>query len=625
MTVPEVESPAAWERRFTAPHLLTARPTAGDRSTALVVYNEPHGATARILDGATERLSEPLPLAAGFDSLLTNDRRWVIQLADDGGTEVGHLLAHPVGGGDPVDLTPGREPYVVRGLEQSADGSVLVASVVDERGHHTITIDAAPWGEVRTLATTPYESWYTRVSADGRLVSADTTDHNPGVRRAAVTIYDRDGAVVGRLDDLPAGPVRAVRFSRAAGDDRLLVSTERSGFARPAIWDPRSGARVDFDLPELRGELLPLDWDATRERILLLHVEDGIHRLLALDERSGAVAVVRAGTGSYGVPDVASQNDWYAASWLAADGTPRVFEQDWTAPPRLLAIDGAGAVRELAGTSEPLPQGRQLTSTMVDSSDGVHVQLWWALPDGPIAGTVLEIHGGPNLVTTDHFSPQAQAWLEEGFAFASLNYRGSVTFGRDVREGFWGRAGDAEIDDVAAALAFLREQGAADPASTFVTGASYGGHMSLLSVGRLPEQFAGALAEVAMADWRAAIDEMNPAIRTAWIGFLTSPSRVTGTRLDFDAAVERFSPISWVDRVSASVWLLQGRRDTRTPPTQAQGYVDALRARGGDALIEWFDAGHEPVGLDGPLQAQRRMLELARAAIAGQRWDGADG
>jgi dipeptidyl aminopeptidase/acylaminoacyl peptidase len=619
MTVPASESAAAWERRFTAPHLLTARPTAGDRSTALVVVNEADGATARILDGATGRLSEPLPLAAGYDSLLTDDRRWVVQLADDGGTEVGHLAAHPVDGGEPVDLTPDRDPYVVRGLQQSADGSVLVAAVVDENGHHLIAIEAAPWGAVRTLATTPNESWWPRASADGLLVSADTTDHNPGIRRAAVTVYDRDGAVVGRCDDLPAGPVRAVCFSRIAGDPRLLVTTERSGWSRPAIWDPRSGDRVDFDLPELRGEAIPLDWDPARERLLVLHVEDGVQRLLALDERSGAVAVVREGTGSYGEPDVASQNDWYSVSWLAADGTPRVFEQDWTAPPRLLAIDGDGAVRELAA-SAPAPAGRPLASTMVESADGTRVQLWWALPDGPVAGTVLTVHGGPNLVTVDHWAPAEQAWLDAGFAVGALNYRGSVTFGRDVREGFWGRAGDPEIEDVAAALAFLREQGAADPASTFITGASYGGHLSLLSVGRLPGQFAGALGEVAMADWRAALDDMNPAVRGSWIGFLTSPSRATGERLGLDAAIERFSPISWVGDVRASVWLWQGRRDTRTPPAQAQRYVDELKRRGGDATIEWFDAGHEPVGLDGPLQAQRRMLELARAAIAGERW-----
>lgn len=615
----ETQAPQ-WEARFRTPHLLTVRPTAGDPSTALVVQNDAGGATARVLDGASETLSPPLPLAANYDSILTNDGRWVVQLDDDGGSEVGHLTAYAVDGSERIDLTPEREPYVVRGVELSVDGRVLVASVVDEQGYHLLALAADPWGPARTIASTPHEAWYSRVSADGGLASADTTDHNPGVRRPGVTVYDlADGAVVAFANDLPAGPVRAVRFSPVVGDDRLLLATERSGFARPAIWNPRTGERVDFDLPQLRGELQPLDWGAGGRRVLVLHVEDGIQRLALLDVERGTLDVVREGTGSYAEPDVASPQAYYSTSYLAADGSVRAFEQDWATPPRLLALDADGGARELCG-SAAVPAGRRLDSVMVTSQDGTPVQLWWAVPDGPVRGTVLEVHGGPNLVTTDHYSPEAQAWLDEGFAFASLNYRGSVSFGRDVREGFWGRAGDVEIEDVAAALAWLRGRGLAEPATTFITGPSYGGHLTLLSVGRLPDAFAGGLAHVAMADWNAALADMNPAVRGAWIGFLTSPSAVDGEQMTLEAAIAKFSPVSYVGDVTASVWLSQGMRDTRTPPAQAQGYVDALRSHGGDALVEWYDAGHEPVGLDGPLQAQHRMLELAAAAIAGRRW-----
>ncbi|MGS0567251.1 hypothetical protein ACU8V6_00450 [Vibrio alginolyticus] len=60
------------------------------------------------------------------------------------------------------------------------------------------------------------------------------------------------GAPVATLDDLPAGPVRAVGFSSEPGDERLLLDTERSGFSRPAIWHVRTGERRDFDLPAWR-------------------------------------------------------------------------------------------------------------------------------------------------------------------------------------------------------------------------------------------------------------------------------------------------------------------------------------------------------------------------------------
>jgi hypothetical protein len=269
-----------WERRFAAARLLTARPTAGDPSTALVVIEDADGAHGVILDGATETTSAPLPVSAHYDSLLTPDRRWIVQLADDHGSEVGHLCAFPVDGAPRVDLTPDDEPYVVRGLDISADGSTVVASLVDDEGHRVVAIPAAPWGAPRVVASTPHECWLPRVSADGRLVSADTTDHNPGIRRPAVSVFDvASGERLAVCDDLPAGPVRAVRFSGVAGDSRILLSTERTGFARPAIWDPLTGQRADFDLPHLRGDVQPLDWHAASGRVLVLHVEDGLHRL----------------------------------------------------------------------------------------------------------------------------------------------------------------------------------------------------------------------------------------------------------------------------------------------------------------------------------------------------------
>lgn len=613
-----------WESRFEAPQLLTVRPGAADPSTALVVVEESDGAYGQILDGAGER-SPRLPVPVGYESLLSNDGRWVVQLADEGGSEVGHLSAFPADGGEVVDLTPERDPYVVRGVGFSADGSILAASVVDERGYHLLAIPARPWGAARVLASTPNESWWPRLSADGRLVSADTTDHIPGIRRPAVTVYDIAAAEpVAVLNDLPAGPVRAVRFSPANGDSRLLVATERTGFARPAIWDPLTGDRVDYPLEHLRGEVIPLDWDARRGRVLVLQVEDGIHRLWLLDAATGEAELVRAGTGSYARPDVASPATYYSASYLAADGTVRVFEETWGTPPRLVALDDSGAARDLF-TAGQVQAGRPFESVLVASRDGTAVQLWWAAPPGPALGTVIEVHGGPNLVTADRYSPEAQAWLTEGFAYAALNYRGSVTFGRDFREGFWGVAGDREIEDVQAALEWLRGVGLADPATTFITGKSYGGHLSLLSVGRLPDDFAGALARVAMADWSAAVAEMNPAVRATWISFLTSPQAGTGRRMTLEAATAKFSPISYVSAVKASVWMLQGTLDTRTPPGQAQSYASALHGRGGDVVLEWFGAGHEPVGRAGRLHAQRRMLALARAKLAGRRWDQLEG
>jgi dipeptidyl aminopeptidase/acylaminoacyl peptidase len=599
--------------------LLTARPAAGDGGRVLLVEDGGEHAAGRVWDPATGETGPVLPFGVGFGSVLTPDGQWVVDLDDDGGSEVGVLVATRVDGGERRALTPGWSPYVLRGLETTPDGRTLVGTLVDDEAHRVVLIPLDGDGEPVEVFASPEEAWFAHVSADGTLVSVDTIEHNPGVRRAAVTVVDvATHGIVAVANDLPDGPVRAVRFAGDPGDDRVLLATERTGCARPAIWNPRTGERVDFDLPELHGEVLVLDWHSASGRILLVEVDAGLQRLLLLDVASGTVTILRDEPGSYAEPDVANVFPYYWKSFFTADGSVLALTSDWTTPLHLLQVDEAG--EQTVVPPVPVPAGRALTSDLVASADGTRVQLWWTRPEGEVRGTVLDIHGGPNLVTVDQYRPALQAWLERGFAVASLNYRGSVTFGRAFREGFWGGAGDREIEDVAAAIAFLRDQGLADPASTFITGPSYGGHLSLLSVGRLPDLFAGAFAVVAMADWAAAWPEMNAAIRKSWSSFLSMDPSGAFDPARIEPALVRFSAINHVDAVRASVWLFQGARDTRTPPEQARRYADALEKAGGDVVIEWFDAGHEPTGIAGVEAEFRRAAELAEIRLAGGRW-----
>jgi dipeptidyl aminopeptidase/acylaminoacyl peptidase len=346
--------------------------------------------------------------------------------------------------------------------------------------------------------------------------------------------------------------------------------------------------------------------------VLALHIDgDGIQHLLELHEGDGTARSVLEG-GSFAEPDVANLHPYYWTSYFAPNGAVRAMRSSWDVPLHVTEVARAGVETTLIAAAA-VPPGHPLSSTLVTSADGTKIQLWSGRPSGrePL-GTILAIHGGPNLVVVDRYDSSAQAWLDAGFAYAALNYRGSVTFGRAFREGFWNVGGDREIEDVQAAIAWLRAQGLADPASTFVTGESYGGHMTLLSVGRLPDLFAGGLAQVAVADWSVTIDAMNPAVRTVWSSWV--PPEL----------VERFSAISYLDDVTASVWINQGSIDTRTPVVGVQGYVDRLAARGGDVVLDIFQGGHEPTGLEGAVHTQRRMQELALRTLAGEPWNRAD-
>ena len=108
---------------------------------------------------------------------------------------------------------------------------------------------------------------------------------------------------------------------------------------------------------------------------------------------------------------------------------------------------------------------------------------------------------------------------------------------------------------------------------------------------------------------------MNPALQAAWRGFVGSDPSV-----DLEPW-RRASPIAYVTSVQAPAWLNQGMFDTRTPPRQAQHYADALRASGGDVLLDWFPSGHMPTGLVSMRRDYLRMTQLTDRALIGERRD----
>ncbi|WP_020494658.1 alpha/beta hydrolase family protein [Sciscionella marina] len=600
--------------RFAVPHLLTARATRGSAGRTLLVYQGEQHARGVVADLMTGERPAELDFPVSPESMLTGDGEWLLQLDDENGSELGHLCAIPVSGGESVDLTPDRPPYVVRGLDVSADGGAVLLTAVDEDGFHLIVIPF-PWERPKCVYSSPHEAWWGRISADGTLASIDSTDHGPGVRRTAVTVIDVAKAEpIAVLDDLPDGPVRASCFAERRGDPRLLVTTERTGYARPALWNPVTGERRDFTLPGLDGEVVPLDWCAATGRILAVHVDDGIHIVGEIDIESGERTVLAARDGSYMQPDVAGTFPFTVRSWYLPDGSVVLARSRWDLPLHLTRVaDGTHTV--LFEPAE-VPHGQRFSSHLITSRDRTKLQLWAAFPEhAEPRGTVLSVHGGPNLVTVDGYSPDAQSWLDAGFAYAALNYRGSVTFGQRIREGFLGALGERELEDVEAAIAWLRGRGAARPESTFITGASYGGFLTLMSLGRLPHLFAGGLAEVAMADWKAAHDDQNAAQNYVWQQWLG------GEPDEFEDRIRRYSPITYVERVTGSVWLNQGVYDTRTPSGQAQKYADALAATGADVVLDWFEAGHEyEYSVLASARAHRRKLELAERTLRGRRW-----
>jgi dipeptidyl aminopeptidase/acylaminoacyl peptidase len=155
--------------------------------------------------------------------------------------------------------------------------------------------------------------------------------------------------------------------------------------------------------------------------------------------------------------------------------------QDATHAAQVISLDShTGHQTRILLPAAEMPPSRPWLSVTFPSSDGQQIQGWLAVPEGtgPFP-CVLATHGGPTAAQLECFSPGSQAWLDHGFAFLTINYRGSTTFGHAFERQIWGDIGHWEVEDMVAARRWLVVAGIAHPDRILLTGWSYGGYLTL--------------------------------------------------------------------------------------------------------------------------------------------------
>lgn len=604
---------AAWQERFTRRRIAAVQLGTTGRTAGLVEIAEGGDTRLHAWDLPTGALREiDAPGNRNLGPWLSQDGRYAYLLADDHGDEFGHLTAvdlhQPA---TPVDLTPTMDRYTLRGVHASRDGAGLALIAVDADGFHLYLLGSAgaPDPAPRRLATHTYEAWNCLLSADTTIAVWETTAQNPGQRRFAVqAVRTSDGAELGTFSDGPGTSVQAFLMSPTVGDASAIVVSDHSGWRRPVRWHIPSGQRRPLQLSDQPGDLLPLDWSGDGRHVLLCRSHRGSQQLLRYDLHTDDWQVLDAPPGSYFEEflraTVVGPGAWFDAD---ADGAVVVAYESLECPITVQRHlpDGSDVVLLSA---DPMPPGRPASSVDIPSSDGTTAQGWLVTPAGrgPFPA-VIAVHGGPHDVWRDAFDPQAQAWVDHGYAYLQLNYRGSITFGTAYREAVWGDVGRPESEDIVAARAWLVGQGIAAPGRVVLTGASYGGFLTLYTLGVHPEGWAGGIAEIALADWTMAYQDANPAIRGAikgWFG---------GTPEELPELYRDRSPLTHLPRLTAPVLIRQGRYDSRTPARQMEVYEQRAREWGRPVTVRWDEAGH--AGVEQVLAFQEQMLDFAAACV----------
>jgi dipeptidyl aminopeptidase/acylaminoacyl peptidase len=384
--------------------------------------------------------------------------------------------------------------------------------------------------------------------------------------------------------DLNRSEIRVVTV--ATGAVRALTGTPRMQDRAPA-WSP-DGATIAY-VSERSGvwALHAVGRDGIGERQLTRDGAD--YGEPAWHPDGGRIAVTRGVRNRYGVASVdattgavtelAAGGVWGAPQWTASGAIVGTYE-DHASPPELRVI-AAGAPRTLVAPA-PLAIRRaphvQPEDVTFASRDGLEIPAFLfrprsATPERP-APAIVYPHGGPTDAYMDLWDGHAQYFVDKGYAWLAVNFRGSTGYGRDFERANHGVWGVKDTWDCLAAADHLRTLDWVDGERLAIFGASYGSYMALLGVTDDPEhRFRCAVTKYGDCD-----------ILTSWAQGdregVQDLERMMGHPATARAEYRAGSPIHRIEQIEAPLLIAHGERDERVSPKQSEELVAALRRAG---------------------------------------------
>jgi dipeptidyl aminopeptidase/acylaminoacyl peptidase len=165
-----------------------------------------------------------------------------------------------------------------------------------------------------------------------------------------------------------------------------------------------------------------------------------------------------------------------------------------------------------------------------------------------------------------------QYLAQRGYVVLAVDYRGSIGYGREWRQGHYRDLGGKDYEDIAAGVDYLRTLGFVDAARVGIWGLSYGGFMALQGLTVTPELFRCGIDVAGVVDWRDWYrDPGGPWIR----GRMGLPE-------DEPELYQRSSPIHSVGKIVRPLLVMHGTADENVPFLESLRLLDVAQKAGKD-------------------------------------------
>jgi dipeptidyl aminopeptidase/acylaminoacyl peptidase len=215
---------------------------------------------------------------------------------------------------------------------------------------------------------------------------------------------------------------------------------------------------------------------------------------------------------------------------------------------------------------------------------------------------VIYVHGGPNWLTQVTWSPTIQHMLSRGWVVLAPNYRGSTGYGRQWQLANRFDLGGGDTADVVAGADYLVREMLADPERIALTGASYGGYLTMTSLTQYPDRWAAGSAVVPFLNWFTEFENERKDLQHWDLENFGHPEK------DRDLYHKR-SPFFFLDQINAPVQLICAANDPRCPASESLQARDLLLSQGKQCdFVLYDDEGHGFLKTDNVVDAAKRRV-----------------
>jgi dipeptidyl aminopeptidase/acylaminoacyl peptidase len=222
---------------------------------------------------------------------------------------------------------------------------------------------------------------------------------------------------------------------------------------------------------------------------------------------------------------------------------------------------------------------------------------------------IVYVHGGPSSQTVNSFNRFIQHIVNQGYMVIAPNYRGSTGYGKEFQQANLFDMGGGDLQDVISAAEWIKQTGFVDPKKIILMGGSYGGYLTMMGVTKAPDEWAAGVPIVPFVNWFTEMENEDPVLRQSDLATMGDPVKNK-------ALFEDRSPIFFVDKIKAPLFLLAGGNDPRCPKEETLQVVDAIKKHGGTVDYKIYEnEGHGFARVENQIDAYKRVADFLKAHV----------